>query len=194
MIHKILASLRKDVWFGKLLIFASILMLFSGSGCAKEKPAAPNLKIGLLEEPKTLNVWLASDAAAHLNGQCLSCNGRKTEHTVQLADSKLARVHIIVWLKPGSAPRIAIGSLEKRIAEAVRTWEDNLRDALIDHCGEETGLKLYRRFGECFPAAAVGPIVVDERSPPGQRASAWSRPTVSTHHRTGASAWSPYRA
>ncbi len=82
-----------------------------------------------------------------------ACNGRKTEHTVQLADSKLARVHIIVWLKPGSAPRIAIGSLEKRIAEAVRTWEDNLRDALIDHCGEEKGLKLYRRFGECFPAA-----------------------------------------
>jgi len=82
-----------------------------------------------------------------------ACNGRKTEHTVQLADSKLARVHIIVWLNPGRSPRIAIGSLEKRIAGAVRTWEDNLRDALIEHSGEETGLKLLRRFGACFPAA-----------------------------------------
>ncbi len=82
-----------------------------------------------------------------------ACNGCRTEHTVQLTDSSLARVHIIVWLNPGKPRRIAVGRLEKLIAEAVRTWEDRLRAALIEDCGEERGLKLFRRYGYFFPAA-----------------------------------------
>ena len=37
------------------------LLLTGGPACSRDKPAAA-LKIGLAEEPRTLNVWLASDA------------------------------------------------------------------------------------------------------------------------------------
>jgi glutamate dehydrogenase len=79
--------------------------------------------------------------------------GRSTEHTVQLADSKLARVHIILWLGDKSPARIDIAKLERRLAAAVRSWEDHLREALIEDAGEEQGIKLAHRYAARFPAA-----------------------------------------
>jgi len=56
-------------------------------------PAPADMGFGKPEEVAQGLVWLASDAAAHLNGQCLSCNGRKTalwshptEHYVSFKD------------------------------------------------------------------------------------------------------------
>jgi len=56
-------------------------------------PAPAEMGFGKPAEVAQGLVWLASDAAAHLNGQCLSCNGRKTalwshptEHYVSFKD------------------------------------------------------------------------------------------------------------
>ncbi|MCP4669530.1 MAG: ABC transporter substrate-binding protein, partial [Deltaproteobacteria bacterium] len=42
------------------LLFLCLVFVFSGLSCTKKKRVS-HLKIGLLQEPKTLNIWLASD-------------------------------------------------------------------------------------------------------------------------------------
>lgn len=45
-----------------LVCLVSFLSVFGGWGCSKETVISPELKIGLLEEPKSLNIWRRSDA------------------------------------------------------------------------------------------------------------------------------------
>jgi glutamate dehydrogenase len=40
-----------------------------------------------------------------------------------------------------------VPEIEARLREITRNWGDDLRGALLDHCGEERGLSLYRRYG-----------------------------------------------
>jgi glutamate dehydrogenase len=80
-------------------------------------------------------------------------NGKSAEHTVALSDSALARLHVIVRTTPWQLPQYERGALEKEIQRAVRSWQDELKDALVEKLGEEHGLKLFARYGNHFPAA-----------------------------------------
>jgi glutamate dehydrogenase len=42
--------------------------------------------------------------------------------------------------------------MEERLREITRNWKDDLRLALLEHCGEERGLKNFRRYGDGFRA------------------------------------------
>jgi glutamate dehydrogenase len=75
------------------------------------------------------------------------------ESQVQLSESALARVHMIIRLPADGGPRIDAEELEKLIAETVRTWNDRLRDALIEKHGELDGRLLAERYRNAFPAA-----------------------------------------
>jgi glutamate dehydrogenase len=79
-------------------------------------------------------------------------NGLSSEYAVHLSESALARVQIVIRTRPGSVPKFDVREIEKRIVKAVRRWQDNLRDALIAHFGEERGNELHHRFGNAFPA------------------------------------------
>ncbi len=72
---------------------------------------------------------------------------------IQISESALARVHMIVRLPSGPQERVDIDALEQRIADAVTTWEDRLRDALVDKYGEAEGLRIAKRLNGTFPAA-----------------------------------------
>ncbi len=75
------------------------------------------------------------------------------ESQVQLSESALARVHMIVRLPPDGGPRIDVDALEEQIAAAVRTWDDQLREALAARLGEIDGYALADRIENAFPAA-----------------------------------------
>ncbi len=75
------------------------------------------------------------------------------ESQVQISESALARVHIIVRLSETGGPRVDVQELEKRIAETVRTWDDRLRDALILEHGEFEGRTIADRYRNAFPPA-----------------------------------------
>ncbi|MCB1767101.1 MAG: NAD-glutamate dehydrogenase, partial [Candidatus Competibacteraceae bacterium] len=79
--------------------------------------------------------------------------GTSAEFSVQLLESMLARVLMIIHTPPGSAPEYDVRELEQRLAETARLWEDKLAEALVDHCGEELGNQRMLRYGEGFPAA-----------------------------------------
>ncbi|MGE5626320.1 MAG: NAD-glutamate dehydrogenase [Bacillota bacterium] len=80
-------------------------------------------------------------------------NGKSVEHTIAVSESALARVHVIVRTTPWQLPKYDRALLEKDIVLAVRSWQDELKDALVEKCGEEHGLKLFARYGNHFPAA-----------------------------------------
>ena len=79
--------------------------------------------------------------------------GQHTESTVSIDTSMLARTHIIVRTRPGLAPEFDARTIERRIEHAIRSWQDHFKDALTSRYGEEEGLKLHRRYANCFPAA-----------------------------------------
>ena len=71
----------------------------------------------------------------------------------QVADNPLARLHFVVRKKDKALKSPNLEDLEKRLAEAARSWADRLREALLDAHGEEKGLSLYRRWGDLFPVS-----------------------------------------
>ena len=79
-------------------------------------------------------------------------DGHAVDSSVQISDSLLARVHIIVRTAPGERPRISIQHIEERIANVVVTWTDKIHDELLKAYGQDDGHKLYRLYGHVFPA------------------------------------------
>jgi glutamate dehydrogenase len=71
----------------------------------------------------------------------------------QITDSPLARGHFIVKTTPGQIPDIDPRRIEAMVADAARTWSDNLRIQLIEREGEERGLEVHRKYADVFPVA-----------------------------------------
>jgi glutamate dehydrogenase len=97
----------------------------------------------------------------------------------------LARLHFLVHTPPGAAPKADIDQIEARLADATRTWSDDLAHALVEAHGEEQGLALLRRWGEGFPAgyradfparAAVADLARMEGLAAGELASSLTHP------------------
>jgi glutamate dehydrogenase len=84
------------------------------------------------------------------------------ESAVEMSESNLARVHFIVRTPQGTVPQVNVGAVERRIADAVRTWPDYLRAELVERFGEEDGLALLRDYAEVFPAAYVEDVTPRE--------------------------------
>jgi glutamate dehydrogenase len=78
--------------------------------------------------------------------------GASSTFTVNVSDSVLARLLIVVHAKPGARQDYDERALEGAIAAIARRWEDELADALTARHGEETGRDLYRAYCEAFPA------------------------------------------
>jgi len=75
--------------------------------------------------------------------------GIEVESQVQLSESLLARVYLLVRTDPADLRKVDFGALERRIEEAVRTWCDRFQQAM-----SEAGLSaVFRRYGSAFPAA-----------------------------------------
>ncbi|HYG26901.1 MAG TPA: NAD-glutamate dehydrogenase [Caulobacteraceae bacterium] len=72
---------------------------------------------------------------------------------VQLTDSALARIHILVATKPGQIPDVDVEQVERDLAEAGRSWAERLTEVLTAKHGEEEGLRLAQRYAGAFPAS-----------------------------------------
>src|SRR5215213_5227757 len=77
-------------------------------------------------------------------------DGVNVEYNVRLSESVLARVHFIIYTKPGEKPEYDEEEIEGRLVETTRSWTDNLYDALIEQYGEERGTELFRKYRDAF--------------------------------------------
>ena len=80
--------------------------------------------------------------------------GTTVDFETSLSDSALARVHVVVHLAEGTEPevlrRVDVPAIEERVAEAARSWDDDLAAALLEHHGEVVGGALARRYRGAF--------------------------------------------
>jgi len=76
--------------------------------------------------------------------------GTTVDSAVQISESALARVHMIVRTNDGARPRISIQDIEDRIADLVVTWSDRLQKQLSDESGYDEGRRLFKAYGQIF--------------------------------------------
>jgi len=84
--------------------------------------------------------------------------GERLDFSVQVGESKLARMHLIIRPRAEREVEFDVPEIEARIKEAIRSWDDELGEILIRKCGEEKGLQLLRRFGDAFPLSYQGDV------------------------------------
>jgi glutamate dehydrogenase len=80
-------------------------------------------------------------------------NAISMESQVQIAESNLARIHIVARTLPVETERVDADGLEQRIAAAVRSWGDSFKSALLARFDEAYALKLHTLYAQAFPAA-----------------------------------------
>ncbi|HEY8458306.1 MAG TPA: NAD-glutamate dehydrogenase [Actinopolymorphaceae bacterium] len=81
-------------------------------------------------------------------------NGESIDFALRLSESVLARLHFVVRVRPGDRiPDVDVAELEKRLADATRSWTDEFAEALDDQVGEAEAARLYRKYSRAFPAA-----------------------------------------
>ncbi|HYC04202.1 MAG TPA: NAD-glutamate dehydrogenase [Azospirillaceae bacterium] len=78
-------------------------------------------------------------------------DGTTVSVNVALAESVLARVHLIIQTKQGRLPEFDTNELEEMLIQAARGWTDRLQQALVERHGEEAGLRLAKRYSQALP-------------------------------------------
>jgi glutamate dehydrogenase len=82
--------------------------------------------------------------------------GASVDLSARVTESVLARLHVVVRTDGAAPLDFDVAAIEARLAEATRTWSDDLHEALIDELGEERATDLHRRYGDAFPPAYRG--------------------------------------
>jgi glutamate dehydrogenase len=81
-------------------------------------------------------------------------DANRVEYTTLVSDSVLARLHFVAR-RADAAPLAEAdhAELERRLADAIRSWSDDLADRLTVEMGDEEAARLLRVYGEAFPQA-----------------------------------------
>jgi len=79
--------------------------------------------------------------------------GTHVESQVQISDSMLARLHLLVRTPQGAPGVDDIPAIEAEIEAATATWEDRLQQALIARGVERSAVELATRYARAFPPA-----------------------------------------
>ena len=87
--------------------------------------------------------------------------GERVDSSIQLGESVLAQMHVIVRPKPGDLADADVAAIETTVAGIVRDWHDELTEALVAANGESAGLQMARHARALTPAyiEAAGPKV-----------------------------------
>jgi len=81
-------------------------------------------------------------------------DGDEIEYTAHVGDSFAARLHFVIRPRPGMRlGEVDAGELERRCAEAARSWRDDFSTAVLAEYGEQEGSRLARRYAGAFPEA-----------------------------------------
>ncbi|MGE3318752.1 MAG: NAD-glutamate dehydrogenase [Candidatus Berkiella sp.] len=77
--------------------------------------------------------------------------GYQAEFSTRFSESILARIHFVIRFKDDKTKEYSINDIQEKITQVSRTWEDNLKDALSEHFGEEKGNRFYHNYRNAFP-------------------------------------------
>lgn len=77
--------------------------------------------------------------------------GYQVDFYTRFSESILARIHFIVRFKEEGAKDYNVAALQDQLVAVSRSWEDNLKDALLEHFGEAEGNRLLHKYIWAFP-------------------------------------------
>ncbi len=82
-------------------------------------------------------------------------HGESIEYTAKVSESLHAQLHFVVRPAKGEviADEADHADLERRLAEAARSWTDDFATAVLGEYGEEEGTRLHRLYNASFPEA-----------------------------------------
>ncbi|WP_402464193.1 NAD-glutamate dehydrogenase [Isoptericola aurantiacus] len=81
-------------------------------------------------------------------------DAERVEHTTRVDDSPLAQLHFVVRVpRDATIPDVDPAALQRRLEDAIRTWEAALVDELHHVHGEEGAAEILGRYGSAFPEA-----------------------------------------
>ncbi len=81
-------------------------------------------------------------------------HGDSIEYTAHVGESFAARLHFVVRPAAGEAlADVDVADLERRCAEAARSWRDDFTHAVVAAYGEEQGSRFARAYAGSFPEA-----------------------------------------
>ena len=80
-------------------------------------------------------------------------HGTTVDYHLSLGETESARIFFTVHVEPGSRiPEVPYEELEAEVERLARSWDDDLRDALIARVGPERGPVLAERYSPRFPS------------------------------------------
>ncbi len=79
--------------------------------------------------------------------------GVHLEYTTRVTEAVLARLHLVIYTGAAAIPDFDVGELEAQLADTMRSWADELYEALVEELGEERAVALHRLYAEAFPAS-----------------------------------------
>ena len=91
-------------------------------------------------------------------------NGVQLESQVQISNSALARVYIVIWTPSNERVNFQRKLIEKKIREATRPWSDSIHANLIERMELAQADELIQRYGKAFPNAYIEDVSAYEAS------------------------------
>jgi glutamate dehydrogenase len=89
-------------------------------------------------------------------------SGTSVEFNVQLTESVLARIHMLVRTSPATKADVDLKALEAEVVATIRRWEDGVFSTLTETQGEEIANLARREFVLPFPAAYREDVKIDD--------------------------------
>jgi glutamate dehydrogenase len=79
-------------------------------------------------------------------------HGASLDYSATIGDSALARLHVVVWGERGHpVPQVDAAALERRLAAAVRSWDEDVAAEAIRRLGEERTRTVLDLFSTTIP-------------------------------------------
>jgi glutamate dehydrogenase len=79
-------------------------------------------------------------------------HGASLDYSATIGDSALARLHVVVWGERGTpVPRVDAAALERKLAAAVRSWDEDVEAEAIRRLGEERARTVLDLFSTSIP-------------------------------------------
>jgi len=94
----------------------------------------------------------------------IAVKGHKVESRVEISDSLLARVYLVVWTKEGRSVSFPRKEYETIIRRAVRPWNDSVERELEKRLPRAKTQRLMQRFKHAFPNAYIEDVSYYEAS------------------------------
>ncbi|TQM44725.1 NAD-glutamate dehydrogenase [Pseudonocardia cypriaca] len=102
-----------------------------------------DLPLGRLDEAARVGIRDTLMTAFH---------GVHAEESTLVTDSSVVRLHFVVYVEPGTVSDLDPSLIEARLTSALRTWTDDLADALVEEFGEGQGVLLFSRYANAMPS------------------------------------------